>query len=378
MKAPARRSAAPWRAVASRLSRSLPALVLLAWLPWASGVAGDFARVQAGAALEFPRDHGAHPAFRTEWWYVTGWLTDDAGRERGFQVTFFRVGTGIGADNPSRFAPSQLILAHAAVADPAQGRLLHAERIERALEPLAGAARGVTRVWIGDWALVLEQDRYLARIDTDRFDLALQLTPDGPPVLNGRGGFSQKTPNPRNASWYYSRPQLAVEGRLRVDGEEQAVRGQAWMDHEWSSEIMPPEAQGWDWIGINLHDGGALMAFQMRHRDGSSLWTAGTLRKATGETRVLAPEQVRFLPRRSWRSPRSGTDFPVEWDLDIDGRRLSLRPLMDDQELDSQGSSGVLYWEGAVRVFEREQGQEREIGRGYLEMTGYGRRPSGL
>ncbi len=346
----------------------------------APSAAGDFAPVVEGRPLVFPEDTGAHPAFRTEWWYITGWLTDEAGKERGFQVTFFRVGTGIGTDNPSRFAPRQLILAHVAIADPATGHLIHAERIERALEPLAGAAVGRTRAWIGDWELTLQgeddntDEVYRTRIGTDAFTLDLSLTPNGPPLLNGRNGFSQKTPDPSNASHYYSRPQLAVGGRIRVADADLTVTGHAWLDHEWSSQIMPEQAQGWDWIGINLNDGGSLMAFRMRGRDGSALWSAGTLRQGNEPARILGPEQVQVQPQRQWQSPRTGAGYPVEWTLQIDGRTLQLRALMDDQELDGRRSTGIVYWEGAVKLLEAGQ----EIGRGYLEMTGYWARPDNL
>ncbi|TCT21995.1 lipocalin-like domain-containing protein [Thiobaca trueperi] len=359
----------PTRHVLNRWAGLALALLLIV-----SAQAADFAPVLEGRQPVFPEDTGAHPDYRTEWWYITGWLTDDAGIERGFQVTFFRVGTGIGADNPSRFAPRQLILAHAAIADPVTGHLIHAERAERALEPLSGAATGHTHAWIGDWDLMLEDETYRTRIDADDFALDLTLTPAGPPVLNGRNGFSQKTPAPANASHYYSRPQLAVQGRLRLADAERTVNGRAWLDHEWSSEILPETAQGWDWIGINLHDGGSLMAFQMRQRDGSPLWAGGTFRQANGRIRILTPAQVRFNPLRRWQSPRTGADYPVEWEIEIDGRRFALRPLMDDQELDGRRSTGAVYWEGASRLIE----DEIEIGRGYLEMTGYWQRQTGL
>lgn len=337
--------------------------------------ASDFAPVRPGRTLHFPEDSGAHPDFRTEWWYITGWLTNEAGEERGFQITFFRIGTGLGAENPSRFAPRQLILAHAAVADPALGRLRHVERIERAFDPLAGAGEGATRVWIRDWELRLDGALYRARIQTDELALEFEFIPPAPPLLNGAAGFSQKAPDPLNASYYYSRPQLAVSGQLRLgDGEPEQVRGRAWLDHEWSSELLPSEAQGWDWIGINLHHGGSLMAFRMRGRDGAALWHGGTLHEGEGAVRRLGPEDLSFTPGRRWRSPRSGVEYPVEWTLRLDDRQLVLSPLMDDQELDSRAASGVLYWEGAVRLLE----EGREIGRGYLEMTGYGERPKGL
>lgn len=345
------------------------ALTLLSYA-WADG----FAPVLEGHRLTFPEDSGAHPDFRTEWWYITGWLTDGQGRERGFQVTFFRVGTGIGADNPSRFAPRQLILAHAAVADPGTGHLIHAERVDRALDPLSGATVGQTHAWIDDWSLSQDYDVYRTTIRAEAFDLDLTLTPSGPPLLNGRAGFSQKTPDPANASYYYSRPQLAVDGGLRLADQGLRVSGQAWLDHEWSSEILPEAAQGWDWIGINLDDGGSLMAFRMRHRDGSTLWAGGTLRRGGEAPQILTPDQLHFEPGRRWQSPRTGADYPVEWQIEIDGRQLALRPLMYDQELDGRRSTGVVYWEGATRLFE----DGREIGRGYLEMTGYWRRPTGL
>jgi predicted secreted hydrolase len=348
----------------------IPSLVLIFFLgltPIPETPAGEFAQVSPGRPLVFPGDTGAHLNYRTEWWYLTGWLTDEDGAERGFQVTFFRVGTGIGADNSSRFAPRQLILAHAAIADPATGHLLHAERAERALEPLTGAALDRTRAWIQDWELTLEGDQYRTRIETEAFALDLSLAPAGPPIPNGREGFSQKTPNPSHASYYYSHPQLTARGRLRLDGQDHIVGGLAWLDHEWSSEMLSEEAQGWDWIGINLQDGGSLMAFQMRQASGSVLWSAGTLREGGASARHLTPEQVRFHPQRLWQSPRTGKSYPVAWGLEIDGHSWQLVPLMDDQELDGRQSTGVVYWEGAVRLMAGDQ----EIGRGYLEMTGY-------
>ena len=323
--------------------------------------------VVEGRTLVFPDDHGAHPEYRTEWWYVTGWAEDEQGQERGFQVTFFRVGTQIGGDNPSLFAPRQLIIAHAAVTDPEQDRLLHAERMQRALEPLAGAEAGHTRAWIDDWHLEWRDDHYHARVAAEDFAFVLRFTPAGPPMLNGREGYSQKAPDPLNASYYYSRPQLALAGTLDIDGRTHQVRGQAWLDHEWSSEILPEEARGWDWIGINLHDGGALMAFQMRDHDGDALWAAATLQSADGTAHVLASEEVVFTPQRTWRSPRTDIAYPVEWTVEVGVRRFTLTPLIDDQELDSSATSGAIYWEGAVRVFE----DGAPAGRGYLEMTGH-------
>lgn len=328
----------------------------------------EFAPVLPGRRLNFPADHGAHPDFRIEWWYATGWLNWPEGSPLGFQITFFRVRTGIGEANASAFAPRQLILAHGALAAPALGRLRHDERSARVGFGRAGFATDQTRVWVDDWHFEQQAERYRAVVRSAEFAYALNLLPNGPPMLNGRAGFSTKAADPRHASYYYSRPQLKVEGTLTLAGKTRPVSGQAWLDHEWSSEVLPPGAQGWDWIGINLADGSALMAFRLRGVAGSALWSAATFRQADGSTRSLPPAAVTFEALRQWRSPRTGIAYPVEWRVRLEQRLFRLQVLMDDQELDSRRSTGAIYWEGAVRLLE----DEREVGRGYLEMTGYG------
>ena len=345
-------------------------LGLAALANWRMALAVDFAPVVPGKRLVFPADHGAHPDFRTEWWYATGWLTLPDGAPLGFQTTFFRIRTGVGEGNPSAFAPRQLILAHAAIADQRLGRLRHDERSARVGFGRAGFESGRTGVWVGDWRFEQTGERYRAEVRAADFAYALDLLPDGPPVLNGRGGFSTKAPDPRHASYYYSRPQLKVSGTVTLDGRPQPVSGQAWLDHEWSSELLPEGAQGWDWVGLNLDDGSALMAFRMRGKDGAVLWSAATLRPAGGAVQVLAPDAVAFEVLREWRSVRTGIRYPVEWRLRVGRRLFHLQPLLDDQELDGARSTGAVYWEGAVRVAEGG----REVGRGYLEMTGYGSR----
>ena len=331
----------------------------------------DYPRVVPGVALAFPRDHGAHPAFRTEWWYVTGWVADRAGNAYGIQVTFFRNRPGIAEDNPSAFAPRQLVLAHAAVADPALGRLRHDQRVARAGMGLADTATGTTNATIGDWSLVLDGDTYRARIAAREFAFDLAFAARGDVLLEGDRGYSRKGPDPAHASHYYSRPQLAVSGDLSVGGRTVAVTGTAWLDHEWSSEALAGGAAGWDWVGINLDDGGALMA--LRGTAGEATSAGATLRAADGRVSTFAPDAVRFTPQRNWRSPRTGIEYPVAMSLAAGDATYTLTPLFDDQELDSRASTGVIYWEGAVRA--RQGG--RDVGRGYLELTGYGK-PLGL
>ncbi len=324
-------------------------LLALAAAPLARADEVAFAAVTPGRRLRFPRDHGAHPEYRTEWWYATGWL-ERGGARLGFQVTFFRARTPWETKNPSRFAPRQILLAHAALADPRHGRLRHDERAARDAFDLAGAATRTTEAWIDDWRFQLERGAYRAKIAARDFAFDLALEAPGAPLLQGEDGFSRKGPRPQEASYYYSRPQMTVRGS--VDGER--VSGLAWLDHEWSSQYLAPEAAGWDWCGLNLDDGSALMAFRIRDRQGGVYY---------------APEGTAFTPLRRWRSPRTGVEYPVAMRVAALGKQYDLAPLMDDQELDARRSTGTIYWEGAVRVLHAGS----EIGRGYLELTGYWR-----
>jgi len=346
--------------------RSLFALPLVAAMK-ASRAEVRYPDVRSGTVLAFPRDHGAHPEFRTEWWYVTGWLEDAKGHSSGIQITFFRSRPGVQESGSSRFAPKQILFAHAALADPVHGKLRHDQRAARTGFGLVEASVQTTDVRIDDWSLVLDADRYRTRIVSTAFQFELALTATRPPLLQGEAGVSRKGPRPGQASFYYSRPHLATEGTITLAGTRSSVRGSAWLDHEWSSEYVAPEATGWDWIGINLDDGGALMAFRMRHRNGGVFWAGGSIRDAQGGRRVLAPTEIAFEPLRTWRSPRTGVTYPVAMRVRVGDLELTLDPLMDDQELDARASVGTIYWEGAVRAL----AGARAIGRGYLELTGY-------
>ncbi|TXF12881.1 carotenoid 1,2-hydratase [Pelomicrobium methylotrophicum] len=343
---------------------------LALWLTASTAAAGvNYPPVVPGRALTFPADEGSHPAFRIEWWYVTGWLTTENGAPLGFQVTFFRNRPDFVTDNPSRFTPRQLLFAHAALSDPALGRLLHDQRSAREGFGLAYARTGRVEVAIDDWSLTQEGTTYRATIPAQGFRLDLLLERTQPPLRQGRDGFSQKGPRERSASYYYSLPHLRVTGTVERDGRRLAVTGEAWFDHEWSSTLMDKEAVGWDWIGINLSDGGALMAFRMRTREGKAHWAGGTLRRPDGTVRTFGPHEVEFIPGRRWTSPRSGITYPVEWTVRAGSLTLRLKPLMDDQESDSRASTGTIYWEGAVEALAGDRG----VGRGYLELTGYGK-----
>lgn len=324
-------------------------------------------QVVSGVTLQFPRDYGAHPSYGVEWWYLTGWLLTPSHEQLGFQLTFFRSRVAESSANPSAFTARQMLIAHCALSDPAHGHLWQDQRIRRAGLDLAQAQSGDTRVWVDDWRLERDGAGYHARLMADGFALELLLNTTQPMLLNGEQGFSQKGPVRTSASEYYSEPQLRVSGRIQRGTHADAVSGVAWLDHEWSSQYLDPRADGWDWVGLNMDDGAALMAFRIRDHRGQTFWAAGTERDRDGHTRSLEGDQVQFQPRRSWHSPRTGVTYPVSWQLLLDGRALQLEPLMDDQENDTRLSVGAIYWEGAVRVME----SQREVGKGYLELTGY-------
>ncbi|SFM52786.1 lipocalin-like domain-containing protein [Variovorax sp. OV329] len=324
--------------------------------------------------LRFPRDFGSHPDWRTEWWYITGHAeAPDAGggtRSFGFQVTFFRSRIDAAKDLRSAFAARQVVFAHAALTDLKGRHLWHDQRIARAGMGVAFASEGDTDVRLRDWSLKRQPGgSYAARVGAADFSLSLDITPSQAVLLQGDAGLSRKGADPREASYYYSEPQLQVQGRVGFQGQEITVRqGRAWLDHEWSETIMSAQAVGWDWIGMNLHDGSALTAFRLRDRSGQALWAGGSWRSKGGELRVFSQDDVRFEPVRRWTSPSSRATYPVEWTLATPAGKFTVRSLLDDQELDSRGSTGTIYWEGVSDLLD-ERGQP--LGRGYLEMTGY-------
>ncbi|MCU0868443.1 MAG: carotenoid 1,2-hydratase [Burkholderiales bacterium] len=360
---------ARWRAIGGLLAA--PAATDVAADAGDVDAAAPYPDVRVGERFVFPRDHGAHPAYRTEWWYATGWLRTADGRDLGVQITFFRNRPRLQEGSASRFAPTQLVFAHAAIADPAHGRLRHDQRAARSGLGLAHAALDTTDVAVDGWTLVLDGDRYRTRIAARDFTLALVLRASGAVLAQGVDGTSRKGPRETQASRYYSRPQLDVTGEVTLaGGAAVAVTGRAWLDHEWSSEILDADAVGWDWTGLNLDDGGALTAFRIRDADGGVRWAGGSLRDAAGRVQVFAPRDVRLAPLRTWTSARTGARYPVAMRIDVPGRALILEPLLDDQELDARASTGTVYWEGAVRARDADG---RAAGRGYLELTGYWR-----
>ncbi|MBL8327025.1 MAG: carotenoid 1,2-hydratase [Rubrivivax sp.] len=374
----------------------------------AAGPAIAPAGVRRGRRLAFPRDHGAHPDTRLEWWYLTGWLAaaGSTAPTHGFQVTFFRSRTAFAraaegaGPAPGRFVPNHLLLAHAALTDLTSGRHHHAQRIGRWNgEPAAGPDRAALHdaaVHLAGWQLARGDTDVAAapgetgakaasagssglltvwttRVRAEGFALAGSLRAAQPLLLQGDAGFSRKGPGESQASHYYSWPQLHAELTLELHGQRVAATGRGWLDHEWSDTLMHPHAVGWDWIGINLADGSALTAFHLRRADGSALWAGGSHRTPAaagpGVARIFEAGEVRFEPGRRWRSPATHAAYPVDWQVHTPVGRFGVRALLDGQELAGRPGSGAVYWEGLAELL--DAGDGRRIGLGYLEMTGY-------
>lgn len=324
--------------------------------------------------LNFPRDHGAHSEYRTEWWYLTGWLDGPSAASTapiGFQITFFRTRTMIDPANPSAFAAKQLVIAHAAIADPARGALLHDERLSRTGFGASSVSSEDTDVLLDRWRLVRspQSGAYRGVVAARSFTLELEAQPTQPLLLQGDAGFSRKGTVATQASYYYSQPQLTVRALLTRNGKSEQRTGQGWLDHEWSSTLLPDDAAGWDWIGMNLDDGSALTAFSIRRQQSGSapLHAYASLRPRGSNVQTFGLREVRFSTLADWTSPRTRATWPVAREVRIGDRTFTTQPLMNDQELDSRPTTGAVYWEGASRLLE----SGKHIGRGYLEMTGY-------
>ena len=328
-----------------------------------------FARAVGPRQFVFPQDHGSHPAYRNEWWYITGNLDTARGRRFGFQVTLFRIALVPPPDEPrdSHWATSQVWMAHAALTDLAGGEHRAAERLVREALGLAGAQRQPFKVWVEDWQLAGSGNGFPWRLSlaAERFSLQLDFTPLKQPVLQGDNGLSQKSAEPGNASYYYSIPRLDTRGRVHLDGMDHEVTGLSWLDREWSTSALAEDQTGWDWFSLQLFDGTDLMFYRLRnkHRE-TDPHSAGSLVTAAGEVQRLAAADVELTPKAWWQSP-AGRRYPVQWEMRFKatGRRLQIHTPLPDQEMELS----VRYWEGAVDVL--EQGQP--IGRGYMELTGY-------
>lgn len=337
-----------------------------------------FARAVHPRAFSFPADHGSHPAYQTEWWYLTGELETGDGERLGYQATWFRSAlTPERTARASRLGVRDLYFFHGALTRPRGGGFVHDHAVSRAGAGWAGAATDRLRIFLprhsieqrddGSWQLTM---RVKGR------KVALRLTPTRAPLLHGsKPGLSVKGPEPGQASYYYSHTRLKTEGTLQLEPGGPAVRvtGRTWFDHEFGSAQLAGEHEGWDWFSTALSDGTDLMVYGIRNADGTFAPTSsGTIRFADGRRVHLARDDFRIEPLGRWKSGKSGATYPARWRLTVPGERIELEvtPLLPDQELHTPGTTGITYWEGLSR-FTGKVGEREVEGRGYVELVGY-------
>jgi len=330
-----------------------------------------FERALTPRAFTFPADHGPHPGFRNEWWYVTGNLDGEDGRRFGFELTIFRFSLAPTLPaSGSAWRTNQVYIAHLAVTDANGERFLVAQRYSRGAVGLAGATARPFRVWIDDWEIAQQpsSDAWRLRASDEAFSIDIELTPLRPPILNGIDGLSQKSADPGNASYYYSITRLQTEGALRIGERDYRVSGLSWLDREWSTSALASDQVGWSWFALQLADGSDLMFYALRRTDGTlDSASAGTLVNSQGIASHLMADDVDLAVEDTWTSPKGGT-YPSRWTLRVPrfGLEVTVTPVIADQEL----FTTVRYWEGAVDVVGTHGGAPT-TGRGYVELTGY-------
>jgi predicted secreted hydrolase len=348
-----------------------------------------FALANEPRNFEFPQDHGPHPQFRHEWWYVTGNLDSTRGERFGFELTFFRIALappGTAPDTVSAWRTRQVYVGHFAITDVARGEFRFAQKLSRDALGLAGAQAQPLRVWLDDWMLGAPADTnrvlngpgpvspatapgWMLHAQGQGYDLTLEAQPLLPPVLNGEQGLSRKASERGAASYYYSIPRVAVRGKVLRAGVSSDVQGLAWLDREWGSGSLGASEQGWDWFALQLQDGSSLMFYALRNRDGTrDSHSAGTWVDPAGRAQALSTDQVMIDVNGHWVSPRGG-QYPSRWRVRVPavGLDVEVRPVLANQELGTKPR----YWEGAVDVSGTREGHD-SAGRGYVELVGYG------
>lgn len=324
----------------------------------------------------FPRDHGSHPEFRTEWWYFTGNLKDSLNNRFGYQLTFFRQGAVLKAKDPTHpWAIRDIYLGHFALTDISSSQFWYSDRLSRRGPGLAGAAENNMHVWLLNWVATMERDRMKIEARHQGMELSLDLAPRKPIVFHGKNGLSQKGPIEGQASYYFSYTNMATEGWIKTPRSQPAipVKGTSWFDHEFGSNQLAPDQVGWDWFSLHLSDGQELMVYFLRRKDGTiEPSSSGTLVTRLGNTLHLKRSDISLEVLDYWKSPKSRGRYPSHWRMKIPsaGIEMEIRPLVSNQELITEESTGVIYWEGAVTGKGSSAGKSMTC-EGYVELTGY-------
>ena len=350
-----------------------------------------------GWNYRFPEDHAMHQSFKTEWWYFTGNLQDESGKNFGYELTFFRQGvlspgereeTNGAGQTPSRFVQNDFKFAHFAISDLSGGKFHFTQKISRGAFGEAGfgttqqasnengGQNAMPLAWMESWSLQPQADgawKIAAKVAGETpMSIDLRVLPLKGPVIEGTDGVSQKAAGPGNASHYYSFTRLQTTGTLSLEasGKAHHVHGDSWFDHEWASNQMVADQVGWDWFCFQFDNGTEMMLYAMRRRDGSvDPVSSGTWVEADGRKEHLQREDFRLKPLRSWKSGKTDATYPLGWQVSLPGRQMefTITPRLDDQELVLPPLS---YWEGAISVAGKQAGHEIR-GLGYMELTGY-------
>lgn len=335
-----------------------------------------FSIATAPYAYAFPRDHGAHDSYRTEWWYFTGHLRAPSGRRFGYELTFFRIGLEPRASQwsalQSRWYAYQLYPAHFAISNLGAHNFVYHETLARDALGQGFAAQNAMNVRANGWSLTGTPDsrpRMHLHAFAGRDRLDLDLRSEKPPAIHGRGGISRKGACASCASHYYSFTRLITSGTLIAGGVRYAVDGTSWMDHEYGSDELEPDQTGWDWFAIQLRDGREIMLYRLRRRDGSDTpQSSGSLVERDGRVQYLPLRDFSIASTGSWHSPHTAATYPSGWRVGVRGvsGELQIVPFLDDQELADPG--GTTYWEGDADV---RDASGASIGEAYVELTGY-------
>jgi predicted secreted hydrolase len=343
-----------------------------------NNIAG-FSRASGPTTLEFPTDFGPHPDYQTEWWYYTGNLETADRRHFGYQLTFFRralLTPGERQTRSSEWAVDQVYMAHFALTDTAVGQHHAFERFARGSAGIAGAQAEPYQVWLQDWRVEeIEDNQYRLTARQDGLTLELIMIDQKGPILNGVQGYSQKGPDPGNASYYYSQTRLQTEGNIRVDDKLFLVSGLSWKDHEYSTSALSDGQVGWDWYSIQLDDLSELMVYRLRRADGTiDPYSSGTMIAADGSVRHLSRHDFELEVLDNWISPHTGAAYPVQWLLRLPAEAIELEitARLADQEV----NLSYAYWEGAVSIHGSKDGHSVR-GAGYMELSGYAGSMSG-
>jgi len=331
----------------------------------------------------FPRDHGSHPEFRTEWWYFTGNLTDSFKKRFGYQLTFFRQGVLFKANDPSHpWAIRDVYLAHFTLTDVSAGQFWFSDRASRKGPGLSGATEDGMDVWLLNWMAKMEGNKIKLEARHQEMELSLDLVPRKPLVFHGKNGLSQKGPMEGQASYYFSYTDLEAKGFMKTPPSQTPIRvnGKSWFDHEFGSNQLTPDQAGWDWFSLHLSEGQDLMVYFLRRKDGTvEPSSSGTLVTRSGDPIHLKLSDINVEVVDYWKSPKSGGRYPSRWKMKVPSARIEMEisSLVPSQELLTEGSTGVIYWEGAVA------GKGTSAGRpitceGYVELTGYAGSLGGL